>query len=157
MNYFAKRVQIIPLDSFESQSADGRYVPIVPGGQCIQLTFHNRREYVERALYYRLHEFDQQVHALFENIIVESVVTCETRNVASMKCCCLTDQIAAIREGMSWIVPVPLLSLLTPHHLEELVCGAQEISIAVLKKLVRYVTTLRIHRDDSFANKSSSG
>lgn len=83
-------------------------------------------------------------------------MTCEIRNIASVKCCCLIDQIAAIREGMSWIVPVPLLSLLTPHHLEELVCGAQEISIAVLKKLVRCVMTLLIHRDP-FANKSSSG
>lgn len=52
---------MIPLDSFMAHSADGRLVPIVPGGQNISLTFANRTEYVERALDYRLHEIDSQV------------------------------------------------------------------------------------------------
>lgn len=39
---------------------------------------------------------------------------------------------------MSWIVPVPLLSLLTARQLEQLVCGLPEISVEVLKKVVRY-------------------
>ncbi|XP_030752542.1 probable E3 ubiquitin-protein ligase HERC1 [Sitophilus oryzae] len=47
-------------------------------------------------------------------------------------------QIAAIREGMSGIIPVPLLSLMTADHLEQLVCGMSHISISVLKKIVRY-------------------
>lgn len=46
-------------------------------------------------------------------------------------------QVASIREGMSGIVPVPLLSLMTAEHLEQLVCGMSHISISVLKKIVR--------------------
>lgn len=53
---------MIPLDSFVAHSADGRLVPVVPGGQNISLTFANRTEYVERALDYRLHEMDSQVY-----------------------------------------------------------------------------------------------
>lgn len=52
---------MIPLDSFMAHSADGRLVPVVPGGQNISLTFMNRTEYVEKALDYRLHEMDSQV------------------------------------------------------------------------------------------------
>lgn len=52
---------MIPLDSFMAHSADGRLVPVVPGGQNISLTFTNRTEYVEKALDYRLHEMDSQV------------------------------------------------------------------------------------------------
>ena len=54
-------MQIIPLEWFEGQSADGRFVPVVPGGRSIPLTFSNRKEYVDRALAYRLHEMDRQV------------------------------------------------------------------------------------------------
>ncbi|MXQ86267.1 hypothetical protein E5288_WYG006562 [Bos mutus] len=99
--------EMIPLDSFVGQSADGKMVPIIPGGNSIPLTFSNRKEYVERAIEYRLHEMDRQ-------------------------------QVAAVREGMSWIVPVPLLSLLTAKQLEQMVCGMPEISVEVLKKVVRY-------------------
>ncbi|KAL4641964.1 putative E3 ubiquitin-protein ligase HERC1 isoform X1 [Arapaima gigas] len=98
--------EMIPLDSFMGQSADGKMVPIIPGGNSIPLTFSNRKEYVDRAIEYRLHEMDRQV--------------------------------AAVREGMSWIVPVPLLSLLTAKQLEQMVCGMPEISVDVLKKVVRY-------------------
>ncbi|XP_055971788.1 probable E3 ubiquitin-protein ligase HERC1 [Sorex fumeus] len=98
--------EMIPLDSFVGQSADGKMVPIIAGGNSIPLTFSNRKEYVERAIEYRLHEMDRQV--------------------------------AAVREGMSWIVPVPLLSLLTAKQLEQMVCGMPEISVEVLKKVVRY-------------------
>ncbi|XP_078388638.1 putative E3 ubiquitin-protein ligase HERC1 isoform X9 [Cetorhinus maximus] len=98
--------EMIPLDSFVGQSADGKMVPIIPGGNSIPLTFSNRKEYVDRAIEYRLHEIDRQV--------------------------------AAVREGMSWIIPVPLLSLLTAKQLEQMVCGLPEISVEVLKKVVRY-------------------
>lgn len=50
----------------------------------------------------------------------------------------LVSQVAAVREGMSWIVPVPLLSLLTAKQLEQMVCGMPEICCDVLKKVVRY-------------------
>lgn len=99
--------QIIPIESFETQGSDGRFVPIFPSGHSIRLTFSNRAEYVERALHYRLHEMDPQV--------------------------------GAIREGMGWIIPVPLLSLLTAQKLEQMVCGSEEVSIEMLKKVARYV------------------
>ncbi|XP_032396190.1 probable E3 ubiquitin-protein ligase HERC1 isoform X2 [Etheostoma spectabile] len=105
---------MIPLDSFMAHSADGRLVPIVPGGQNISLTFANRTEYVERALDYRLHEIDSQV--------------------------------AAVREGMSTIIPVPLLSLLTAQQLEQLICGLPEVSVEMLKKLVRYRDITESHQ-----------
>lgn len=54
-------LKMIPLDSFMVHSADGRLVPVVPGGQNIPLTFANRTEYVERGLDYKLHEMDSQV------------------------------------------------------------------------------------------------
>lgn len=57
--------QMIPLDSFVGQSADGKMVPIIPGGNSIPLTFSNRKEYVERAIEYRLHEINRQVRMLF--------------------------------------------------------------------------------------------
>ncbi|XP_023136650.2 probable E3 ubiquitin-protein ligase HERC1 isoform X3 [Amphiprion ocellaris] len=105
---------MIPLDSFMAHSADGRLVPVVPGGQNISLTFTNRTEYVDRALDYRLHEMDSQV--------------------------------AAVREGMSTIIPVPLLSLLTALQLEQLVCGLPEVSVEMLKKLVRYRDITESHQ-----------
>ncbi|XP_035245722.1 probable E3 ubiquitin-protein ligase HERC1 isoform X2 [Anguilla anguilla] len=97
---------MIPLDSFTAHSADGRLVPVVPGGHNIPLNFGNRNEYVERTLDYRLHEMDRQV--------------------------------VAVREGMSSIIPVPLLSLLTAKQLEQMVCGLPEVSVEMLKKVVRY-------------------
>ncbi|XP_066566869.1 probable E3 ubiquitin-protein ligase HERC1 isoform X2 [Amia ocellicauda] len=97
---------MIPLDSFAANSADGKMVPVVPGGCHIPLTFANRKDYVERAMEYRLHEMDQQV--------------------------------LAVREGMSSIIPVPLLSLLTAKQLEQMVCGMPEVPVETLKKVVRY-------------------
>lgn len=42
-----------------------------------------------------------------------------------------------MREGMAWIIPVPLLSLVTSHYLEQLVCGMPYIPVPLLKKVVR--------------------
>lgn len=53
--------QMIPIESFEAQSMNGKFVPIIPGGSNVKLTFHNRRDYVEKALRFRLHELDHQV------------------------------------------------------------------------------------------------
>ncbi|XP_078812489.1 putative E3 ubiquitin-protein ligase HERC1 isoform X5 [Oryzias latipes] len=50
----------------------------------------------------------------------------------------MDSQVAAVREGMSTIIPVPLLSLLTAQQLEQLVCGLPEVSVEMLKRLVRY-------------------
>ncbi|XP_041057144.1 probable E3 ubiquitin-protein ligase HERC1 isoform X1 [Carcharodon carcharias] len=107
-------LEMIPLDSFVGQSSNGKVVPIIPGGSSIPLTFGNRKEYVERAIEYRLHELDQQV--------------------------------AALRQGMSAIVPVPLLSLLTEKQLEQLVCGMPEVNVDTLKKVVRYRDIVENHQ-----------
>ena len=47
-------------------------------------------------------------------------------------------QIQAIREGMSKVVPVPLLSLFTGPELETMICGSREISITLLKSVTTY-------------------
>ena len=52
---------MIPIDVFEARSMSGRIVPIAPEGHNMKLTFQNRKEYVERALHFRLHEMDSQV------------------------------------------------------------------------------------------------
>ena len=49
----------------------------------------------------------------------------------------LCVQVSWIREGMAWIVPVPLLTLLTAQSLEQMVCGTAEVSIDILRKVVR--------------------
>ncbi|GFT97548.1 e3 ubiquitin-protein ligase HERC2 [Nephila pilipes] len=48
------------------------------------------------------------------------------------------DQVAAVREGMSKVVPVPLLSLFTGSELETMVCGSPEIPIQLLKAVATY-------------------
>ncbi|XP_052792637.1 probable E3 ubiquitin-protein ligase HERC1 isoform X2 [Mya arenaria] len=98
--------EFIPLDCFEGQSLDDRMVPVTPGGRNIPLNFHNRQEYVDSVIAYKLHEMDAQA--------------------------------TLVREGMSWIIPVPLLSLLTATALEHLVCGVEHIDIDMLQKVVRY-------------------
>ncbi|KAK9737173.1 HECT-domain (ubiquitin-transferase) [Popillia japonica] len=102
----ANFLEVIPLESFEGTSCTGKTVPIVPGGRSIALTFSNRSQYFEKAVKFRLQEFNLQV--------------------------------AAIREGMAGIIPVPLLSLVTAEHMEQLICGMSHISITLLKKIVRY-------------------
>ena len=65
---------MIPLDCFEGQSATGDFVPIVPGGRSIPLTYGNRPEYVSRALDFRLHEMDAQVRDLLGNVTYDGRV-----------------------------------------------------------------------------------
>ena len=52
---------MIPIDNFEAQSMTGKFVAIFPGAKNIRLTYHNRKEYVEKALLFRLRELDKQV------------------------------------------------------------------------------------------------
>ena len=70
---------MIPLDSFVGQSADGKMVPIIPGGNSIPLTFSNRKEYVERAIEYRLHEMDRQVRLNTSGVHVNVCLSLQTR------------------------------------------------------------------------------
>ncbi|KAJ9596222.1 hypothetical protein L9F63_027154, partial [Diploptera punctata] len=97
--------EVIPLECFEGTSCTSQLVPIVAGGRSIPLTFHNRLQYVEQAVHFRLP---------------------------------MVVLVAAVREGMAWIIPVPLLSLVTAQHLEQLVCGLPHISIQLLRRVVRY-------------------
>ena len=48
------------------------------------------------------------------------------------------QQAIAIREGMSRVIPVPLLSVFTGLELETLVCGSPEISVDMLKSVCTY-------------------
>lgn len=45
---------------------------------------------------------------------------------------------SAVREGMSRIVPVPLLSLFTGFELETMVCGSPDIPLHLLKSVATY-------------------
>lgn len=65
-----------------AHSANGKLVPVVPGGHNVPLTFSNRTEYVERALDYRLHEMDRQVGFVFIIIVVIIIIYLNTL------CCC---------------------------------------------------------------------
>ena len=48
------------------------------------------------------------------------------------------EQIAAILEGISYIVPVPLFRFMTGDALENWICGKPEIDLNLLQKIVRY-------------------
>ena len=53
--------KVIPLETYEGQSADGRFVSVIPGGSSIPMDFNNRKDYVQKVIEFRLHEFDIQV------------------------------------------------------------------------------------------------
>ena len=61
---FFIHMQMIPIDSFEVLSMNGKFVPISQGRSNTKLTFQNRKEYVEKALYFRLRELDDQVRTI---------------------------------------------------------------------------------------------
>ena len=46
--------------------------------------------------------------------------------------------VAAVREGMSKVIPVPLLSLFTGYELEMMVCGSPDIPLHLLKSVATY-------------------
>ncbi|XP_023218340.1 E3 ubiquitin-protein ligase HERC2-like isoform X1 [Centruroides sculpturatus] len=48
------------------------------------------------------------------------------------------EQVAAVREGMAKVIPVPLLSLFTGYELETMVCGSPDIPIQLLKAVATY-------------------
>lgn len=48
------------------------------------------------------------------------------------------EQVAAVREGMSKVIPVPMLSLFTGQELETMVCGSPDIPIQLLKAVATY-------------------
>ena len=46
--------------------------------------------------------------------------------------------VAVVREGMSKVLPVPLLSLFTGYELEMMVCGSPDIPLHLLKSVATY-------------------
>uniref|UniRef100_T1IYS2 HECT-type E3 ubiquitin transferase n=1 Tax=Strigamia maritima TaxID=126957 RepID=T1IYS2_STRMM len=48
------------------------------------------------------------------------------------------EQVAAVREGMAQVIPVPLLSLFTGFELETMVCGSPDIPLNLLKSVATY-------------------
>lgn len=51
------------------------------------------------------------------------------------------EQIKAVRDGMSRVVPVPLLSLFSGYELETMVCGSPDIPLSLLKSVATYKGT----------------
>ena len=90
--------------AFSTPSASGAEMPLSTRHR--RITPENRHEYIQLALSFRLHEFDQQV--------------------------------AAVREGLARVVPVPLLSLFRGYELETMVCGSPDIPLALLKAVATY-------------------
>ena len=48
------------------------------------------------------------------------------------------DAVAAVRDGLSKVVPVPLLSLFTGPEVEALICGSPDIPLNLLKSITSY-------------------
>lgn len=48
------------------------------------------------------------------------------------------QQVAAVREGLARVVPVPLLSLFRGYELETMVCGSPDIPLALMKSVATY-------------------
>lgn len=47
-------------------------------------------------------------------------------------------QVNAVREGISKVVPVPLLTLFSGNELETMVCGSPDIPLGLLKSVATY-------------------
>ncbi|CAK1599489.1 unnamed protein product [Parnassius mnemosyne] len=89
---------------FSIPSAAGHEVPLSTRHK--RVTPDNKDEYVQLALHYRLHEFDEQVRA--------------------------------VRDGVSRVVPAPLLALFSAAELEALVCGSPDIPVHALRASATY-------------------
>lgn len=48
------------------------------------------------------------------------------------------EQVKAVRDGMSKVVPVPLLSLFSATELQAMVCGSPDIPLSLLKSVATY-------------------
>lgn len=54
------------------------------------------------------------------------------------------QQVAAVREGLSKVVPVPLLTLFSGAELETMVCGSPDIPLSLLKSVATYKGTYNV-------------
>lgn len=48
------------------------------------------------------------------------------------------EQVKAVRDGLSRVVSVPLLSLFNAYELETMVCGSPDIPLSLLKSVATY-------------------
>lgn len=48
------------------------------------------------------------------------------------------EQVKAVRDGMSKVIPVPLLSLFSAAELQAMVCGSPDIPLGLLKSVATY-------------------
>ncbi|KAF5270348.1 hypothetical protein FQR65_LT05536 [Abscondita terminalis] len=48
------------------------------------------------------------------------------------------EQVKAVRDGLSRVIPVPLLSLFNAYELETMVCGSPDIPLSLLKSVATY-------------------
>lgn len=48
------------------------------------------------------------------------------------------EQVKAVRDGMSKVIPVPLLSLFSASELQAMVCGSPDIPLGLLKSVATY-------------------
>ena len=51
-------------------------------------------------------------------------------------------QVAAVRQGMAAVVPISIISLLTPRELETMVCGEAVMDVELLKSVTEFHTGL---------------
>lgn len=110
---------------FSTPSAKGHEIFL--STKYTHITPENRQEYVKLALSYRSDEY--------KNLFLH-------RNYHS---CPLSyrlhefdEQIKAVRDGMSKVIPVPLLSLFSASELQEMVCGSPDIPLGLLKTVATY-------------------
>lgn len=57
--------------------------------------------------------------------------------------------VAAVREGIARVVPVPLFSLFTGFELETMVCGSPDIPVHLLRSVATYKVSFQFHEYES--------
>ena len=78
-----------------------------------------------------------RLHPLWGSVTAEN---CQeyVRLAINMRLHEFDEQVTAMREGLSRVVPVPMLSLFTGPEMETMACGSPEISIDLLKSVCSY-------------------
>lgn len=57
--------------------------------------------------------------------------------------------VAAVREGIARVVPVPLFSLFTGYELETMVCGSPDIPVHLLRSVATYKVSYQFTKWDT--------
>lgn len=69
---------------------------------------------------------------------IQMVITPDIKHIFFYRLHEFDEQIKAVRDGMSKVVPVPLLSLFSGYELETMVCGSPDIPLNLLKSVATY-------------------